>query len=279
MIYRVNKLDVAELNRVLELIQGSSSSNLSDLNTYIRGVESKLSMPTAYGGATDVNDMKGLLDAIDDDDVLTKAEKRILVPMIDGFIDDRAYLQPQAEALGFVPAIPDQYKIWTDYSGALDDLIGFLEAYGKNQTGVWKWSDTLEDLPLGTGNGKMLWKLRMDYAQKYAILRAALWGVTFEVSVTADLASSTAVQAAQDAPKVVNGLPTLPNALYPTGKLVYDTVTKRLYRSAYSASHSPNYYWESATVAAGDIVDQLTAEQIHSIKTGAFPLNSQFLAH
>ena len=76
-----------------------------------------------------------------------------------------------------------------------------------------------------------------------------------EALITADLAHSTAVATAQEAPVVVTGLPALPDAAYPASKLVYDTTTKRLYRSTGSA-------WESATVDATSITGTLADAQI-----------------
>jgi hypothetical protein len=66
---------------------------------------------------------------------------------------------------------------------------------------------------------------------------------------------STAIAAAAGAPVVVNGLPALPNATYPSTKLVYDTVTKALYMSTGSA-------WQSSTVAAGNIQGTITDAQL-----------------
>jgi hypothetical protein len=69
---------------------------------------------------------------------------------------------------------------------------------------------------------------------------------------------NAAITAVGLAPVVVSSLPTLPNATYPSGRLVWNTADGQLYRSTGSA-------WTPLTVSAPDISGTLTAAQIASV--------------
>lgn len=84
-------------------------------------------------------------------------------------------------------------------------------------------------------------------------LQAAISAAQAAAAQEAAVAAATAL-----APAVVNGLPALPNSLYPAGKLAWDTSTNALYLSAGAA-------WTAQTVAAVDISGTLSAAQIASL--------------
>lgn len=246
--------DIGELQRVLSewatylngldgRVDGANRGNLS-MSNLMGSINAAIS---ANGQA--VKDLAGTVDAINDDDFLTVTEKRVLVPLVDGFIVEAADMAPQVAALGITTE-------WTNYQTALNNLVAFLDGYGVSFDGTTKaWRDFLTDLALGLGKGKTLRDLRDAYHSAYGALRAKLWYVTSQVQITANMANSTAVTAAQNAPLIVNGLPALPNATYPANKLVYDTVTKRMYRSTGSA-------WEDPTLAAANVIGTLADAQL-----------------
>jgi len=75
---------------------------------------------------------------------------------------------------------------------------------------------------------------------------------------TADSSTSVANEALANAPLIVNGLPALPNATYPVNKLVYDTVTRALYRSTGTT-------WESVITPAPNISGTIADAQIAAL--------------
>lgn len=92
-------------------------------------------------------------------------------------------------------------------------------------------------------------------AQAAAAQAAAI--STAAAAATADM--TAAITAATNlAPAVVTSLPTLPNGLYPSGRLVWDSTNSQLYLSTGTA-------WVSQTVPAADISGTLAAAQIASL--------------
>lgn len=87
------------------------------------------------------------------------------------------------------------------------------------------------------------------------------------------------------APTVVNGLPTMPNSAYPSGRMVWDTTTNQMYVSAGSswtslAVPAPNITGtlaaaQIASLAASQVTGQLTAAQIASLSTDQLTAGTQ----
>ena len=86
-----------------------------------------------------------------------------------------------------------------------------------------------------------------------AAISAAQAAAAQAAAVTAAVAQATA-----NAPVQVASLPTLPNAAYPTGRIVWNTADGHLYVSAGST-------WTSLTLAAANISGTLSAAQIASL--------------
>ena len=59
----------------------------------------------------------------------------------------------------------------------------------------------------------------------------------------------------KNAPLVVTGLPALPNTLYPLDRLIYETVSKQLYRSTGTA-------WESLVMLSSSLVGSIQSAQV-----------------
>ena len=152
-------------------------------------------------------------------------------------------------AMGYVAQASRDYGPWTDMvitgAGAILDGI---------QPGIWRVQVAGDWRSGGLS----------PYSQVAATITASGTVPTWTAAAQADattalanaaIANSTAVTAAANAPLIVTGLPTLPNATYPANKLVYDNTTKRLYRSTGST-------WEASTTDAGDLTGTLNAARV-----------------
>jgi hypothetical protein len=118
----------------------------------------------------------------------------------------------------------------------------------------------LSDLTKGSkGAGLVAYSPFLTYPANTVGSQLSAAGNLISVSqATADAANAVAVQAYSDAPKVVNGLPALPSEAFPANKLVYDTISKKLYRSTGTA-------WESLTVDPANISGIIQDSQIAAL--------------
>ncbi len=202
---------------------------------------------------TPADEIVSSLGGITDPDTLVPSEKVQIVQDYNVLTGENADLISKAASAGVSSSA---------YSTAYTALA---TTYLPTLTSPVLWSSLTGNTALGTGNRVALWNpkwlaLRSAAADLKAAIALAAVNTANTASGAASTANSNATTALNNAPVNVNGLPALPNATYPSGKLVYDTVTKRLYRSTGAA-------WEASTVAAADILGTLTSAQIASLAT------------
>lgn len=200
---------------------------------------------------TPADEIVSSLGGITDPDTLVPSEKVQIVQDYNVLTGENADLISKAASAGVSSSA---------YSTAYTALA---TTYLPTLTSPVLWSSLTGNTALGTGNRVALWNpkwlaLRSAAADLKAAIALAAVNTANTASGAASTANSNATTALNNAPANVNGLPALPNATYPSGKLVYDTVTKRLYRSTGSA-------WESTTTAAADVIGTLIAGQVPNL--------------
>ena len=159
-----------------------------------------------------------------------------------------------------------------------DAAVTVIDTYLGTTLGYSTWKTTFPDGVTSGPNTGVLNTLR-TYWNTVASQRATLQlNISNQQAITqGNTAISTAAMDAANksnavaitVPKTVTGLPTLPDTVnYPSGRLIYETGTKKLYRSTGST-------WEAAaaTVTPSDLSGQLTTSQVTGIwPTGQIPV-------
>jgi hypothetical protein len=163
---------------------------------------------------------------------------------------------------------------WRVSSTFYDNAVAAISTALINAGAPSNWATTWPD---GTTSGP--WPgIQTSLANLWA--QVATQRTALQSSVSASQAAaaqaaaiSTAVaQALASAPVQVSSLPTLPNAAYPAGRIVWNTADGHLYISAGST-------WTASTVAAANISGTLAAAQVASLAasqiTGAVGSSNQ----
>ena len=212
---------------------------------------------TATSAATSAATANSGLSTLNSDDVLSRAKKPQAITDYNAEVTTRAQLQ--AAALACSPAVDH-----SAYTAALDTLASFLGGLTP------AWNDISQDTPLGSGGGATMRSRWATIAQQRTALQVSI------SSAQATKASNDAISAAAadattkmntatanalvQAPTLVAGLPGLPNASYPVNKMVFDSVTNRLYTNVANV-------WKAstATVPSADITGQLADAQVAAI--------------
>lgn len=163
----------------------------------------------------------------------------------------------QTKALTGYDALAYQFNVSaTVYDAAITSLETRLATLSGWNNTTKDWTDYSTTQDLGTGGGIVL---RGKFAD---ILRAK---VDLKKAIDDARASAIASSISTGVP-IVNGLPALPNVSYPLDKVVWDTITKRLYRSTGNT-------WENPTTSADQIIGQITAGQITAATIATSTLN------
>lgn len=165
-------------------------------------------------------------------------------------------------------SIDGEYSIWLTRasgagvsSGAYQTAKSALDTYLTSLLPAW--NDETKDTPINATTWDGKWN---GYYNARANLQAAI-----DVAVNSAIANArqSALAALASAPKIVTGLPALPNASYPADQLVWDTASRAMYRSLGSGTPTYPNGWEPLKITPEMIIGTLTAGIISAGAVGA----------
>ncbi len=220
---------------------------------------------------------------------LTNSDKILLMQQYNAELATQAQLDSTAKGLG-VPS--------TNYDNAVANINTTLVNAGapSNWASIWPDGTTSGPWPgiqnslasdwTGIATARAALQTSISNTQASQQAAAAQSAAVAAAATDATNKMNDAITTAENAaPTVVNGLPTMPNSAYPSGRMVWDTTTNQMYVSAGSswtslAVPAPNITGtlaaaQIASLAASQVTGQLTASQISSLSTDQLTAGSQ----
>jgi hypothetical protein len=165
-----------------------------------------------------------------------------------------------AGELAMKTALDTLTSTWSVSSSAYDAAVAAISTGLINAGAPSNWATIWPD-GVTSGPWTGIQTSLANWFAQVATQRTALQSsISAAQAAAAQAAAVTAAvaQAIANAPVVVSSLPALPNAAYPSGRIVWNTADGHLYVSTGSA-------WNSLTLAAANITGTVTAAQIAGV--------------
>jgi hypothetical protein len=190
------------------------------------------------------------IKTISSDSVLSKVEKPSVIR--DMAVIDLEHLDLENRAASLTDALTAR----SIYMADLAELRRYLAAVHMGTDGVGlggtDWSDTTTNSEIDALT------FVSKFANYFSSRTMLLTAMTNAIHNAFTSFTQEANNALADAPKIVTGLPALPSPDYPSGKLVYETGTKQLFRSTGTA-------WEALVIQAANIAGIIQDAQIAAL--------------